>query len=71
MIFRISGTIACIQSWLSSQNDCNNGFTMVVLRYVYPSDNQKSPKNAFIFFNPYTKSFPITRNICHIKLSDL
>ena len=44
---------------------------MVVLRYVYSSDNQKSPKNAFNFFKSYTKSFPITRNICHIKLSDL
>ena len=43
-----------VESWLTPQNDRNTWFTIGVLRHVYFSDNQKSPKNTiFWFLEPY------------------
>ena len=45
-----------VESWLTPQNDHQNEFTIGVLRYVYPSDNRKCPKN--VFFGPTIMKFP-------------
>ena len=39
-----------LESWLTSQNNCNTGFTMGGLRYVYPSDKWKCTKNTIFYF---------------------
>ena len=71
--FSISRELPVAQSWLTPQNDCQKGFTMRVLRYVYPSYNWKCP--LFLFFLGLWlwnfKSFHIMRTIYHIKWADL
>ena len=48
-----------VKSWLTSQNDGKNEFTVDALNYIHPSDNQKWPKKAFLVFfsDPYMMKF--------------
>ena len=67
-----------VNSWSNKvgwplQNDLKNGFTLCILRYVYPSDNWKCPKSdSLVFPNLWQnfKSFHITGTIYHIKFAD-
>ena len=43
-----------VESWFKTQKDLRTLFTMDDLRYVYPSDNRKFPKNTiYCFLRPY------------------
>ena len=60
------------ESWLTLQHDCQNGFTMGVPRYLYPSDNPGSAQKMYIFFWPNVMKFrKFIKIIYHIKLADL
>ena len=63
-----------VESWLTALHDSKIWFTMGVLRYVYPSDNRKYPKNNFFFLGLIWWNFKIfhtTRTIYQIKLDNL